>query len=175
MRASFKRTRSSGVVALWAVLASLATVATGCAGSSSAKPGISQAGATTAPTGEAGRPPTTAAITPAASAAPDDFDEGLVWGARADEVWAIDPAVDRVTRRIPLTDLMEILALDIDGDEAWIAARRPGYRGTVVRVDLATGLVVDEFAVSLPSAVRIAADRVWVTSDETNELLGFRR
>ncbi len=35
-------------------------------------------------------------------------DGGLVWGARADELWAIDPATSVVTRRYPLTDVAEI-------------------------------------------------------------------
>ena len=72
-------------------------------------------------------------------------------------------------------NLIEILAVDIEGDEAWIAARRPGYVGTLLRLDLASGEVVGEYPVSLPSAVRIGPDRVWVASYETKELLGFER
>ena len=45
--------------------------------------------------------------------------------------------------------------------------------GAVLRVDLATGAVVDEFPVSLPAAVRLDADHAWVASYLTNELLGF--
>jgi hypothetical protein len=103
------------------------------------------------------------------------FDGGLVWGARADEAWAIDPASATVSRRVPLDGLAEILAMDVDGDDAWIAARKPGRIGVVVRVDLATGHAADEFAVSLPAGVVIDGDRVWVTSYDTNELLGFER
>ena len=103
------------------------------------------------------------------------FADGLVWGARPDAVWAIDPSVDQVTRTIPLEGLMEIMAMDVADGEAWIAARRPGYVGTVLQVDLATGDVLAEYPVSLPAGVRIADDRAWVTSYETNELLGFPR
>jgi hypothetical protein len=90
-------------------------------------------------------------------------------------VWAIDPKSNRITRRVPLDDLSEILALDIDADEAWIAARRPGRIGTVVQLDLKTAQVVSKHAVSLPAGVRITPDRAWVTSYDTNELVGFDR
>jgi hypothetical protein len=100
---------------------------------------------------------------------------GLVWGGRPDALWAIDPATNAVSRTIPLENVIEVLAMDIDGDDAWIAARRPGGVGTVIRLDLADGRVVTESAVSLPAAVRIDRDRVWVASYLTNELLGYRR
>lgn len=70
---------------------------------------------------------------------------------------------------------MEVLAIDVVGEEAWIAARRPGYVGVVLQVQLDTGLVVKEARVSLPAGVAIADDVVWVTSYETNELIGFDR
>jgi hypothetical protein len=100
---------------------------------------------------------------------------GLVWGARPDAVWAIDPARNAVSRTLPLVDVSEILAMDIDGDDAWIAVRRPGQVGEVIRLDLRDGRVLGEYPVSLPAAVRIASDRVWVASYLTNELLGFAR
>ena len=106
---------------------------------------------------------------------PLSFANGLIWGARADELWAIDPATSTVPRRIPLTDLAEILALDVDGGDAWIAARRPGRVGVVVRLDLATGAVVSTAAVSLPAGVALTSTRAWVTSYDTAELLGFER
>jgi hypothetical protein len=106
---------------------------------------------------------------------PLSFANGLVWGARPDELWAIDPASSTVARRIPITDVAEILALDVDGNEAWIAARRPGRIGVVVRLDLATGLVVSMAAVSLPAGVALTATHAWVTSYDTAELLGFDR
>ena len=103
------------------------------------------------------------------------FDRGLVWGARPDEAWAIDAAAGTVSRHVPLDGLAEILAMDVNGDDAWIAARKPGRIGVVVRIDLATGSVAGEFGVSLPAGVVIDADRVWVTSYDTNKLLGYRR
>jgi outer membrane protein assembly factor BamB len=101
--------------------------------------------------------------------------DGLVWGARPDTLWALDPATNAISRTVPLENLIEILALDIDGDDAWIAARRPGHVGTLIRLDLGSGRVRAEYPVSLPSAVRIAGNRVWVASYLTNELLGFTR
>jgi len=68
-----------------------------------------------------------------------------------------------------------VLALDVDGDDAWLAIRHPGPVGAVLRLDLATGDVVEEHPVSLPAAVKIASDRVWVASYLTNELIGFAR
>lgn len=103
------------------------------------------------------------------------FEGGLIWGAGPTELWAIDPATNEVVSLVALDDVMEILALDIDGDDAWLAVRRPGYVGRVIRLDLGTGELVEEYAVSLPSAVRMDADRAWIASYETNELLGFPR
>jgi len=103
------------------------------------------------------------------------FRDGLIWGARPDELWAIDPATDDVTRRIELTGLIEILALDVRDGEAWIAARRPGRIGTVVRIDLDDGRLLGEFAVSLPAAVAITDTEVWVTNAGAGELLGLPR
>jgi hypothetical protein len=104
-------------------------------------------------------------------------DGGLVWGARADELWAIDPQTNTVTRRIPLDGLIEILALDVDvtSDQAWIAARKPGRIGTVVALDLSTGAVLDQWDAALPAGVVIVGDRAWVTDYERNELLGIVR
>jgi len=100
---------------------------------------------------------------------------GLVWGAGPEQLWAIDAGSNLVTRRVALTNVFEVLALDVDGDDAWLAIRHPGPVGAVLRLDLATGDVVEEHPVSLPAAVKIASDRVWVASYLTNELIGFAR
>jgi hypothetical protein len=100
---------------------------------------------------------------------------GLVWGGRGDELWAIDPAAGRVAHRFPLRDVAEILDLDIEGDDAWIAVRHPGRVGAVLRVDLATGNEVADVPAELPAAVVIAGDRVWVTDYEADALLAFDR
>jgi hypothetical protein len=100
---------------------------------------------------------------------------GLVWGARPDELWAIDPASGSVTRRFPLADVSEVLDLDVEGDDAWIAVRHPGQVGAVIRLDLATGNKVAESPAGLPAAVVIAGESAWVTDYESGELLGFDR
>jgi hypothetical protein len=103
------------------------------------------------------------------------FHGGLLWGAGPTELWAIDPETNAVSRHVPLTNVIEILALDIDGDDAWLAVRKTGRVGAVLRLDLATGTLVNEFAVSLPAAVKLDDEHAWVASYLTNELLGFDR
>jgi hypothetical protein len=112
---------------------------------------------------------------PVASGIPFAFEGGLVWGAGPTEVWAIDPTTNGISRRIPLARVSEILALDVDGDDAWLAVRRPGHVGAVLRMDLSSGAVLGEYAVSLPAAVRLGAGHAWVASYLSNELLGFPR
>ena len=96
-----------------------------------------------------------------------------MWGARADQLWGIDPATNAVAQRVPLDGLIEILDLDVAGERAWIAARKPGRVGVVVGIDLATGNVVGETPVSLPAGVVIAGDRVWATNYDGDELIGI--
>ena len=103
------------------------------------------------------------------------FEGGLLWGAGPSQLWALDPATGKITRRIALENLIEVLALDIEGDEAWIAARHPGHVGTVLHLDLASEAVVEEIPIDLPAAIAIAPDRVWVASYSTNELVGIAR
>ena len=93
-------------------------------------------------------------------------DGALVWGARADGLWAIDPATDSVKLKIPLSDVSEVLDLDVEGDDAWIAIRHPGRVGAVIRVDLTTGEQIDDVPVVLPAQVVIAGEKVWVTDYE---------
>ena len=122
-----------------------------------------------------GSPPKVAADIETGGGIPLAYVGGLVWGARPDQLWAIDPATNTVTRRIPLTNVDEILALDVDVDagEAWIAIRRPGRVGSVIAVDLATEAVISETPVALPAGVRITPDRVWVTDYEGDDLVGI--
>ena len=101
--------------------------------------------------------------------------DGLVWGGGPASVWAIDPATNAIAREVPLGDVIEILGMDVDGDEGWLAVRRGGRAGRVLRLDLASGRVLEEHRVELPAAVRLAPDRAWVASYLSNELLGFPR
>jgi hypothetical protein len=103
------------------------------------------------------------------------FEGGLIWGAGPTALWAIDPATNAVVRNVALDDVIEILGMVIDGDEAWLAVRRPGHVGRVLRLALPPGDVVAEVEVSLPAAVKLGPDRAWVASYLDNELVGFSR
>src|SRR5204862_294200 len=85
----------------------------------------------------------------------------VIRGARPDAIWALDPKTNRLVRTIPLDDVSEILAMDIDGTDAWIGARRDGT-GYVLRIDLSDGHLVGHHLRPLPAAIRILGDRVWV-------------
>ena len=106
---------------------------------------------------------------------PLTFADGFVWGARADQVWGIDPASNTVKRRVPLDGVDEILAMDVAAETAWIAVRRPGRVGHVIAINLADGSLLWDADASLPAAVELATDRVWVTDYEADTVLGFRR
>jgi hypothetical protein len=101
--------------------------------------------------------------------------DGLVWGARPDELWAIDTATNTVARRVPLASLIEVLAIDISGNEAWVAARHPGYVGTILRIDLDNGEVLGEWPASLPASIKVGTDAVWAVDYETDELIRIPR
>jgi len=101
------------------------------------------------------------------------FHDGLVWGARPDELWSIDSATLTKKDAIPLADLIEVLAVDIDGTNAWITGRHPGYVGTVLRLDMTSAEVTGEWPVSLPASVKVHGDYAWVTSYDTDELIGI--
>ena len=98
-----------------------------------------------------------------------------IWGARADTVWSIDSATGALGPSVALDDVDEILDLDVDGDDAWIAVRHPGRLGALLHVDLATGTERSDTPMRLPAAVVIDGSTVWVTDYEAGELLGFAR
>jgi hypothetical protein len=104
---------------------------------------------------------------------PFDVDGGLIWGARPDELWAIDPTTNELVEHVQLEDMIEILAVDVEDGQAWIAGRAPGRVGTVVRVDVGTEEVLGQWPVSLPASVKVFGDHAWVASFETDELIGI--
>jgi hypothetical protein len=65
------------------------------------------------------------------------------------------------------------LSLAVTADALWVGARRPGYLGVVLRVDLASGRLTGEAAVGLPARVLYAFEDVWVADWDTNRLLRF--
>jgi len=138
--------------------------------------GSAFASASSTPTTRIGGDPlTTQATIDTGGGFPLAVDGGLVWGAREAEIWAIDPATNDVVKHVPLKDVAEILGMDVEGDDAWIAIRHPGRIGAVIRIDLATGRQTEDHPASLPAAIEIAGDTVWVTDYETDALLGFAR
>ena len=104
---------------------------------------------------------------------------GLVYGARPGTMWVLDPATKAVTREIPLPGVEEILAMDVEVDdafpEAWLAVRMTGRVGAVLRLDLESGAIVGTSPVELPAAVKIVGADVYVASYLGNELLVYRR
>jgi hypothetical protein len=103
------------------------------------------------------------------------FDAGFAWGARPDAIWAIDPATNRVAREVVLVGIAEILAMEVSDGVAWVGVRRPGGVGRVVGIDLADGSLLAEYPTSLPAAVELTPDRVWVTDYDSDAVLGFPR
>ena len=103
------------------------------------------------------------------------FEDGLVWGAGPTDLWAVDPATNTVVRNVALVGVIEILGMSIDADDAWLAVRRSGHVGRVLRVALPTGEVVEEHEVGLPAAAKLGPNRAWVASYLDDELLGFPR
>lgn len=76
----------------------------------------------------------------------------------------------------PLQGAVEpVLGVAVHGHEAWLAVRRPGSVGRVVRLALPAGEVVGELVVDLPAAVKLDAERDWVASYLDDALVGFPR
>jgi hypothetical protein len=88
-------------------------------------------------------------------------------------VWAVDPSSNEIRLRLPLENTIETLSLAVAGDALWVGARRPGFVGVVLRVDLASRRVTGEAAVGLPARVLYAFGDVWVVDWDANSLLRF--
>jgi hypothetical protein len=97
----------------------------------------------------------------------------LLWGAGPHHVWAIDPATGRTASTFEVEDTIETFSIAVTGHDIWLAARRPGYVGTVRRYDLDTHALTGEAAVSLPARLVLAFRSIWVLDAESNELLEF--
>jgi len=89
--------------------------------------------------------------------------DGLVWGAKPDELWAVDAKTSKVARRIQLDDSFEVLSMAIDDDSIWLGMRHPGFVGAVERLDLESGKVLAEIRVDIPARIALAFGSVWVT------------
>jgi len=98
-------------------------------------------------------------------------DNGLLWGAAPDRLWAVDVATGRLARQIPLANSMEVISLGLGFDAIWVGMRHPGYVGAVLRLDPASGAVLDELRdVKIPARIEFGFDSVWITDSGTSSL-----
>jgi streptogramin lyase len=104
---------------------------------------------------------------------PMELSRGLVWGAGPHHVWAVQASSGAIQTRIPVENTIETLSLAVTSDAIWLAARRPGYVGVVLRLDRSTGALTGETPVSLPARVLYALGDIWVVDWDTNTLLRF--
>jgi hypothetical protein len=99
--------------------------------------------------------------------------QGLVWGAGPNHVWAVDPTSNEIRVRFLLDNTIETLSLAVTDRAIWVGARRPGYVGVVLRLDLVSGRQTGEAAVGLPARLLAAFGDVWVVDWDANRLLRF--
>jgi hypothetical protein len=99
--------------------------------------------------------------------------EGLVWGAKPDELWAVDTEAAEVVRRIPLDDSIEVLSMASDHDSIWVGMRHIGTVGAVERLDLGTGEVLADIPVDIPARIVVAFGSAWVTDSSSGNLYRF--
>ncbi len=98
-------------------------------------------------------------------------DGGLVWGAAPDVLWAVDAETGEVVERIPLQDSIEVISLGIGFGAIWAGIRHVGYVGAVLRIDPATGEVLDEVSdVEIPARIAFGFGSVWVTDSGSSSL-----
>ncbi len=90
--------------------------------------------------------------------------DGLVWGAAATQLWAVDQMTGAVVRTVALADSIEVLSLNLDADSIWVGIRRPGRVGALLRLDSRTGQVRGELRdIQIPARIEIGFGSVWVT------------
>ena len=98
-------------------------------------------------------------------------DDGLLWGAAPDSLWAVDPSTGSVAAQIALEDSIEVISLGVGETEIWTGIRRLGFVGAVLRINRASGEVLDEFReIEIPARVAFGFDSVWITDSGSNEL-----
>ncbi len=99
--------------------------------------------------------------------------DGLLWGASAHEVWAVN-AEGAVVERLDLADSMEVLSLELVGSDLWVGIRHPGYVGAVLRIDRVTGAVLQEFDdIEIPARMVVGFGSLWITDSGSSSLYRF--
>jgi outer membrane protein assembly factor BamB len=97
--------------------------------------------------------------------------DGLIWGAAPNRLWAVDERTGRVARTVELADSMEVLSLAVGPDAIWVGLRRPGRVGTVVRLDPGSGQVRGELRdIDIPARIVLGFGSVWVTDSGSSSL-----
>jgi streptogramin lyase len=98
-------------------------------------------------------------------------DDGLVWGAAPDVIWAVDASSGKVIRRVPLEDSIEVISLGVGFGSVWAGIRHPGYIGAVLRIDPSTGEVLADLPdVDIPARIEIGFGSVWVTDSGSSSV-----
>jgi streptogramin lyase len=98
-------------------------------------------------------------------------DEGLVWGAAPDKLWALDQTTGRVARRVDLANSTEVISLAVGLSAIWVGIRRPGRVGAVLRLDPTTGQLRNELRdIEIPARIAIGFGSVWVTDSGSTSL-----
>ena len=96
--------------------------------------------------------------------------DGLLWGAKTDELWAVDARTGRIVRRIPLEDSEEVLAMALEGRSIWLGMRHFGRVGAVERLALGSGEVLADVPVDIPARIVAAFGSIWVTDSGSGDL-----
>ena len=80
---------------------------------------------------------------------------GLMWGASAKELWALDMASGKVVRRIPVS-AVDVVSLNLDDDSIWVGVLRTSRTGALLRLDQASGAVRGELGgLTYPARIEI--------------------
>ena len=62
------------------------------------------------------------------------------------------------------TNSIEVLSLEVDGEQLWVGIRHPGHIGAVVQIDRPTGTVIAEFDdIDIPARMAIGFGALWIT------------
>ncbi len=99
--------------------------------------------------------------------------DGLLWGAKPDQLWAVDTGSGRIVRRISLQDSEEVLSMAVDDRSMWLGMRHIGRVGAVERLALASGRVLADLPVDIPARIVLAFGSAWVTDSGSGDLYRF--
>jgi streptogramin lyase len=99
--------------------------------------------------------------------------DGLLWGAKTDQLWAVDSGTGRIVRRVPLHDSEEVLSMAVDDRSIWLGMRHIGRVGAVERLALNSGRVRSDLPVDVPARIVLAFGSAWVTDSGSGNLYRF--